>query len=199
MNKRQLLISLINTVLILAFSTGCSLLQKKVDPAQEYTTDSGFQFRFPMSGEWYPGSPQNGMYMVGQKPTSDGTSKLAIVRHGPIHTPGGKTMTNKEILDGFKRDIENEAKSGRVSKVKSNFAQKKYSGADCLTFEQSGEDNTANGAMNMNNEGMICLHPNRPYHFIWMAMSERWPLNKSSKPAFADDKKQFFNSLKFIN
>ena len=190
---------LLNLVLILAFSAGCSILQKKLDPSQEYTTDSGFQFRFPMSGEWYPGSPQNGMYMVGQKPTSDGTSKLAIVRHGPIHTPGGKTMTNKEILDGFKKDIENEAKGGRVGKVKSNFSQKKYSGADCLTFEQSGEDNTANGAMNMNNDGMICLHPVKPYHFIWMAMSERWPLGKFGRSSFPEDKKQFLNSLKFIN
>lgn len=198
MIKRRSAISL-NLILILVFSAGCSMLQKKLDPSQEYTTGSGFQFRFPMSGEWYPGSSQKGLYMVGQKPTSDGTSKLAIVRHGPIYTPGGKIMTNKEILDGFERDIENEAKGGRASKVKSNFAQKKYNGADCLTFAQSGEDNTPNGAMNMNNEGMICLHPNRPFHFIWMAISERWPLGKSGSPAFADDKKQFLNSLKFIN
>jgi len=201
MNSKRQLTPWFNAILILALATACSLPQKKLDPSQEYSTDSGFQFRFPMSGDWYPGSPQNGMYMAGQRPTSDGTSKLAIVRHGPIYTPGGKTLTNKEILDGFRRDIENEAKGGRVSKVKSNFSQKKYGGADCLFFDQSGEDNPASGAMkmNMNNEGMICLHPNKPFHFIWMAISERWPLDKPGSPDFAHDKEQFLNSLKFIN
>lgn len=85
----------------LTFSSGCSVLQTKLDPSQEYTTETGFQFSFPMSGDWFPGSSQKGMYLVGQKPTSDSSSKLAIVRHGPIHTPDGKAMTNKEILDSF--------------------------------------------------------------------------------------------------
>lgn len=67
-----------------------------------------------------------------------------------------------------------------------------------MTFEQSGEDKTANGTMNMSNDGIICLHPNRPYHFVWMAVSERWPLGKTISSTFANDKKQLFNSLKFI-
>lgn len=152
-----------------------------------------------MSGDWYQGPAQNGMYLVGQNPASDGTSKLALVRHGPILTPVGKSMTNKEILDRFKRDIENEARDGRTTKVKVNFTETKYSGADCLAFEQMGEDNTAKGVMSLNNEGMICLHPSRPYHFVWMALSERWPLGKSRSSTFSDDKKLFFSSLNFIN
>lgn len=181
----------------LGLLSGCSMLQKKVNPEEEHSTDSGFSFRFPMSGEWYPGSSQIGMYMARQKPQPDGTSKLAIVRHGPLHTPGGKAMTNKEMLEVFKRDIEREAQGGRVSKVRSNFNQKKYSGADCLYFEQSGENNTPNGSMNMSNEGMVCLHPRRQYQFVWMATSERWPLGKSPSASFSEDKHQFFNSLRF--
>lgn len=178
---------------------GCSMLQKKVNSEEELSTDSGFSFRFAMSGDWYPGSSQTGMYMVGQKPQPDGTSKLAIVRYGPIRTHGGKSLTNKEMLEVFKRDIEQGAQGGRVSKVKSNFTQKKLNGADCLFFEQSGEDSTSNGPMNMSNDGLVCLHPRRQYQFIWMAISERWPLGQTPNANFSEDKNQFFNSLKFID
>lgn len=58
--------------------TGCSLMQKKVDASTEYTTDSGFQFRFPMSGDWYPATTREGLYMVGQKGTTVGSSKIAV-------------------------------------------------------------------------------------------------------------------------
>ena len=190
---------LVNIVLILFFSAGCSMLQKKLDPSQEYTTDSGFQFRFPMSGDWYPGQSQKGLYVVGQKPSSEGTSKITIVRHGPIYIPSDIPMTNKEILDRFKTNIENEAIGGRVSKVRSSFNQVKHNEADCLAFEQSGEDNTPSGAMNMSNQGLICLHPSRPYQFIWIAMSERWPLGKSGSASFSKDTKLLFDSLKFLN
>lgn len=198
MRMQRFFISVV-MILTIGLLSGCSMLKKKVNPHEEYSTDSGFGFRFPMSGEWYPGSSQVGLYVVGQKPQSDGTSKLAIVRHGPLHTPGGKEMTNREMLDVFQKNIEREAQGGRASKVKSTFNRKKYSGADCLYFEQSGEDSTPKGSMNMSNDGMVCLHPRRKYQFVWMAMSERWPLGRSQSANFSEDKKQFFNSLKFVD
>ena len=181
------------------FISGCSMLQKKIDPFEEYVSDTGFKFQFSMTGEWLPGGAQPGAYMVGQRPTEDGASKLAMVRHGPLHTTGGKPMSPKEMLAIFQRDIENESKGGRVSKVKSTFTQKKYEGADCLVFDQTGIDATAKGPMNMNNDGIVCLHPRKPYKFIWMAISERWPIGRPMSLTFNDDKSRLLNSLKFVD
>lgn len=179
--------------------SACAMLQTKVDPNESQSTDGGFRFKFAMSGEWYAGQGNKGLYMVGQKPLSDGTSKLAIVRHGPIWTGGGKPMTNKEILDGFRKDLEKEAQGGRASKVKSEFNQKKYKDADCMYFEQSGEDSPAQGPMSMNNDGLICMHPKHKYQFIWLAISERRPLGKSVSGSFAEDKNRLFESLEFLD
>lgn len=179
--------------------SGCALLQKKVVPTENITTESGFRFKFSMAGEWYPGEARKGAFVVGQKPLSDGTTKLAIVRHGPIWTGGGKPMTNKEILDGFKKDLEKEADGGRVAKIKNEFVQKKYMDADCMYFEQSGEDSSAQGPMSMNNDGLICMHPKQKYQFVWMAITERRPTGKSVSDTFADDKKHLFESLEFLD
>jgi hypothetical protein len=185
--------------------SGCSLLpasvlHKKVDPYQKLSSDNGFQFSFPMSGEWFRGNPSPiAQYMAGKEPAPDGTTTLAFVRYGPVWTPNGKAITNKEIFDSFKRDLEKDAKSGRATDVKTQFSNKKYSGAECLSFQQSGQDHPASGSMDMSNDGIICLHPKRPYQFIWLSISERRPLGKPPYDKFADDKKQFFNSLQFID
>ncbi|MBL7544038.1 MAG: hypothetical protein JNL11_09485 [Bdellovibrionaceae bacterium] len=179
--------------------SSCSMLQKKIDPNEYQSTGSGFRFKFAMTGEWYAGQGNKGLYMVGQKSSSDGTTKLAIVRHGPIWTGGGKPMTNREILDGFRKDLEKEAQGGRVSKVKSEFNQKKYKDADCIYFEQSGEDSPAQGPMSMNNDGLICLHPKHKYQFVWLAITERRPLGKPVSESFAEDKKRLFESLDFLD
>ena len=172
--------------------SGCAMVKKKIDPNESHTTDGGFRFKFSMPGEWNPGQSKPGLYMAGQKSQADATTKVAIVRHGPLWTTGGKPMNNQEKLDGFKKDIEKEAQSGRVAKVKSEFSQKKYKGADCLYFEQTGEDHASQGSKSMNNDGMICLHPKRKHQFIWLAISERRPLGKPVSGTFAEDKKRFF-------
>lgn len=82
-------------LLLQLFVSGCALLQKKVDPKESQTTDSGFRFKFAMIGDWYPSQGNAGLYVVGQKPLSDGTTKLAIARHGPIWTGDGKPMTSR--------------------------------------------------------------------------------------------------------
>lgn len=179
--------------------SACSMFQKKVDPTQVNTTQSGFRFKFPMAGDWHEGPAARGEYTVGQKGADGVSSKMAIVRHSPIVTPAGQPMTHKEMLDGFKKQIEIDSEGGRVSKVKSHFAQKKYRGADCLMFDQVGVDNSPKGPMNMSNDGMICLHPTRPYTFIWMGISERWPLGKTASATYQDDKKRFLQSLEFTN
>lgn len=186
---------LVLTLLISA----CAVLQSKIDPSESHTTQGGFRFKFAMSGDWYPGQENKGLYMVGQKQLPDGTTKLAIVRHGPIWTAGGRPMTNKEILDGFRKDIEKEAQGGRTSKVKSEFNQKKYKDADCMYFLQSGEDNTVGVSMRMSNDGLICMHPKHKYQFIWLAVSERRPIGKPVSELFEDDKKKLFDSLEFLD
>ncbi len=185
-------------ILILAGSLqACSLMQKKVDPSERVVTDTGFEFRFPMKGEWYPGDGSRGQYVVGKKPSAEGTTTMALVRHGPIHTAGGKAMTSSEILERFQKDIEAEAKAGRVAKVKSQFSRKKRGEAECLFFKQAGEDQGPQQVMNMTNDGMICLHPTKKYNFVWMAISQRTPLGRSPEN-LTEDEKLFFDSLSFL-
>ena len=174
----------------------CSSLPTKVDPGLKNSTDSGFEFRFAMSGDWYPMNAPGGQYLIGQKPTTDGSTKLALVKHGPIYTAGGKAMSKSEIFAVFKRDIENEAHGGRVTEVKSTFSETKYKGADCLSFSQIGTDPSPQGSMNLINVGRICLHPEKAYRFIWMALSARSPKG-SPLLDLSDDKTSFFGSLEF--
>lgn len=195
--KNQFL-KVIFSSLVLAIS-GCAMLQAKIDPAQSHTTDGGFRFQFSMPGEWYPGKDAPGQYTAGQKPLPDGTTKLAVVRHGPIWTPGGKPLTNSEMLDGFKKDLEKEAQGGRVANIKSAFSKKKYKNADCLYFEQTGQDKAGQAPMDMNNDGVICLHPKRKAQFIWLTVSERRPAGKPVSAAFGEDKNLLFNSLEFLD
>ena len=175
----------------------CSLTQKRIDPNFQNETESGFGFQFPMSGEWYLGDSAKGQYSAGKKPKPDGSTTVAIVRHGPIWTPGGKPMTSSELLDRFQKDIVTESQAGPVSKVESKFSQRKHGGADCLFFNQVGEDNGSHGAMNISNDGMICLHPTRKYQFIWMAISQRVPVGKAGEN-LAEDEKRFIGSLRFL-
>jgi len=205
-NKTLQLFSQLIMIFFVALLSSCTSLQKafitKVNPNNTYTTDSGFSFRFPMDGEWYPDGNfvtqgyQKPQYAVGQIPEDDGSTKLAVVRHGPIWTPEGKTVSKKEIFESFKRDIENSAKGERFSKAKSVFSEKKYKGADCLSFETSAEDNSPVGLMNLINDGLICLHPTKAYQFIWMAISARTPVTKPI-PQMSEDKTKLFDSLGF--
>ncbi len=175
----------------------CSLLQKKIDPDHHFETESGFSFQFPMSGEWYSGAETKGQYMVGKKPLSDGSSILAVVRHGPVWTPGGKSMTSAEMFEFFKKDIEKDSQGERVSEVKTHFLRKKVGEAECLSFNQLGQDNGSKDIMRLSNDGMICLHPKRRYQFIWMAISQRSPIGKPAED-LTDDENRFFSSLRFL-
>lgn len=192
---------LVFCTLVLLFLASCVVARPKIDPTAEFKTQTGFRFRFAMPGEWQEGQSRAGQFTAGQKATGDGTTKVAVVRHGPLHTQGGVPMSNDEIFRIFRRDIEAEAKGGRVGAagaVTSQFKRQKHNGADCMFFEQSGADQTAQGMMSLTNDGMICLHPKRPYTFIWMAISERRPLGKGRTAALEEDKKQLFATLDFI-
>lgn len=182
-------------VLVVTISS-CSLLQTKINSNERYQTDSGFAFKFPMIGEWYPAESKQGQYLVGKKPSEDGTTMLALVRHGPIWTPNGKAMSKSEMFNIFRKNIENEGQGGQVEGVKTTFSEKKHKGADCLFFDQIGKDRAPKGEMNLSNEGMICLHPQKEYKFIWMALSARSPVN-APVVNLSEEKKNFFDSLEF--
>jgi hypothetical protein len=185
----------------LGFLQGCNSIgnllspRQKVDSNHLYSSD-GFQFRFAMGGEWFVADSQPGFFSIGQRPLEDGSTKLAAVRYGPMGTPGGKPMSNQELIDVFKLKVAAEAKGGKVSDVKTRFTELKYKNASCLKFYQNGVDNAPESKMLLSNDGMICIHPTRPYKFIWMALSERVPFNKKLSD-LSDEEKSFFESLDF--
>ncbi len=135
-------------------------------------------------------------YIAGKKPLTDGTSTLAVVRHGSVWRPNDKAISNVEILNGFQKNIEADSKIGRVKNITSHFSRLKYKKADCLSFEQTGVDSVSDKALQILNDGLICLHPNIAYHFIWMALSYRSPKN-IVRSYLASDKTLFFDSLNF--
>jgi hypothetical protein len=191
------------SLLALILLQGCSSINNalspkvKVDPNHVYNSAGfGFLYRFGMEGQWYVADVSSGFYSVGQKPLDDGSTKLAAVRFAPMVTPGGVPMTNQQLIDVFKIKVEQSAKGGRVSEVKSRFVQLKYKKADCLKFYQTGIDNADSGKMNISNDGMICIHPTRNMQFIWMSLSERVPFNKSLSD-MSKDEKNFLETLDF--
>ncbi len=176
---------------------GCSHATRKNDPGHHYKTDTGFTFQFPMAGEWFHGKPVKGQYLIGKEPTSDGSTSIVVVRHAPIWTPGGKPMTANELLDGFQKQIEADSKAGRARQIKSTFSRRKQAGADCMFYQQMGQDLGPRGAMDLATEGMICLHPSHNNKFIWMAMSQRVPVGKKRED-LSTDKAKLFSSLRFL-
>ncbi len=179
--------------------SSCAIFKKRIDPEIAYTTDSGFRFKFAMPGEWYPGPGAQGQYVVGQNAADSGSSKLALVKHGPVFTNNGAAASNSEILASFKKNIEAESKGGRVNKVSNEFTQKKFKGADCLFFQQTGEDAGAAAPMTIRNDGLVCLNPKRKYNYIWMAISERNPVTQPPSQTLTKDKQSLFESLEFVD
>jgi hypothetical protein len=169
----------------------------KVDPAHQYLTDTGFAFLFPMGGIWYSRDVDH-EYAVGKRPLPDGTTALALVRHGPILTPGGQPTNNAQIFKTFKTDIEAGAQGGRMRKVKNTFSQRVQNGAQCLFYTQEGEDSETKSPMTLTNDGMICLHPNGSHKFIWMVLSERRPAGKLAREISTEDENKFFYSVQFL-
>ena len=101
------------------------------------------------------------------------------------------------MLEQFRKDIEDDAKDGRVKKIESFFGQTKYKDADCLSVTQKGEDQTERGPMTLMLDGRVCLHPSKPYTFIWLSISERRPAGSAIGPTFSKQKNEFFESLEF--
>lgn len=95
-----------------------------MDTTQAQRTDSGFEFAFNMQGDWYWGKSQKGQYMVGKEPTSDGSTTLAVVRHGPVWTPGGKSASDKEILDSFEKDLKKPSRRRSSPRCKKHLQKK---------------------------------------------------------------------------
>lgn len=188
-------------LLCLAIITACSTTKPKaINPEQEFKTTNGFKFKFPMKGDWHRGeSSPLAEYVVGQEPKSDGSTTLAIVKHDVFIYTGNKKMTNKDILNVFKEAIVRDAKQGpRLSNVKTQFTEAKYKNADCLFFSQVGLDSTPQGSMTLANDGKVCMHPKKEYVYVWMAIGQRVPLDKSLND-MTSDKQAFFDSLEFID
>jgi hypothetical protein len=167
-----------------------------VDSQKVYALD-GFQFQFAMDGPWLVADISPGFMMVGTKPNDEKSTKLAAVRFGPMATPGNAPKTNAELIEVFKYKVEAEAKGPRMSHVKTKFKSVKYKQANCLSYEQTANDDAPTGPQDLSNDGMICIHPSRKMMFIWMVISERHAVGKS-KLATDSDEQKFFGSLGFL-
>jgi hypothetical protein len=198
---RQIFLAAVTVLALPALTASCASLEKlyapaTIDPTHPYSSD-GFEIKFGMPGEWYLAKKEGGYFAVGQKPLEDGTSKLAVARYGPFVTPGGKHMTNAELIAVFKLQVEAQAKGERFSHVQSKFTERKFKKADCLQFWQTAQDQTDKGPMALANDGLICLHPTITNKFIWLGLSERRPLTRASSNLAADEA-AFFEALDFL-
>ncbi len=201
------MLNLLISLLMLSSFFSCSILQKKIDSNAVHEV-AGYKFSFPKTGEWYLGESTAGKYSFGQKPSDDGSSTVGFVRSGPIGVATSeitaarksgqniiKAKTTAEILSSFRKDIENDAKSGRVKDVRTTFTEKKYSEGGCLYYSQTGKDVTPKGLMPISNEGKMCFN-NMSYSYIMMTLSSRVP-NGKNLPSLEKEKTEFFESLVF--
>lgn len=199
--------NLLISLLMLFSFLSCSILQKKIDSNTVHEV-SGYKFRFPTTGEWYLGESTAGSFSFGQKPSDDGSSTIGLVRSGLIGVTTSeitaarksgqniiKAKTTAEILSSFRKDIENDAKSGRVKDIRTTFTEKKYSEGGCLYYSQTGKDVTPKEMMPISNEGKMCFNK-MSYSYIMMTLSSRVP-NGKNLPSLEKEKTEFFESLVF--
>lgn len=173
----------------------CATSLKPANPNQTFKTDSGFAFQIPK--DFYDsGTRTAGTYFYGKKPKSDGSTTILIVRHAPI-VFDGKPLTQAQTLAQFEKDIRAGANSERETMTLNVFSKAGYRGAQCLLYNQVGEDRSPKGLMQMRNIGFLCLHPHHPSNFISMSLSQRTPLNKGFDD-ITQDQEKLFNSLRFF-
>ena len=189
--------------LCLLFFASCGHKKKgkSVDPVIDqnkiFETNTGFQFKFPMEGDWYHESFEEGRYNVGQKVLKDGHKSSAVVSHGNLYTPDGKPATDQQFLEGLKNAFFSNLQSTNEGKDKINFIDKKFKGADCFFYENEIKQMQPLGLMKIANDGIVCMHPSRPAHFIWMLLTERTPVKKEYTFSI-EDKNKFWNTLEFL-
>ena len=174
----------------------CAYDPAKVDSKQEYVTDTGFKFKFPLKGEWFVRDTGRDHFIFATKPTSDNSTMIAVVQHGPVRVQVGQEVSNEEIMKQLRQDVTEDSSGGRVSNVKTEFIEGRHGDATCLKFKQTGQDDGVTPPMLMSNDGMICLHPYIHYRFIWMAVSQRIPKDKKLPDMSAEENK-FFSTLEF--
>lgn len=165
---------------------------------------AGFEYRFPRTGDWFVSQSNPGSIVIGKKFDADGQSLIAIVKNGPIgvtraeldeyNKTGKKIKANSEsdIIDSFRKNIERDAKQGRVKNIQTKFSEKKYDFGSCVVFSQTGEDT---GAMPISNDGKWCFN-RRTYSYIMLNISARMPSGKKL-PDLTSEKSEFFDSLIF--
>ncbi len=180
----------------------CSLLQTKVD-SNMTNTAPGFEYKYPETGDWILGSVNPGNVTIRKNTEGAKVSVLATLKYGPIgvtntelaelkKTGKIKAHSTEEIILSFKKNIEADAKLGRVKNIKTKFEEKKYESGSCLIFSQTGEDNEK---MPISNDGKWCIN-SKTYSYIMMNISARVPAGKPLPNLFAE-KAEFFNSLIF--
>lgn len=168
---------------------GCAHHRKSVDSRKLQRTDNGFEFRFAMQGSWSWGKSKNGQYMVGRNIGNEGSSRIAIVRYGPVL--GGASP--QESLDLFERDLKAQASGERVGNVENQFLRKEINGAPCLIFNQTGKD--LNLQAEMVYEGFVCIHPKKLDQFFMAGISHR--SYSDDLESVTDDVKSIMHSLRF--
>ncbi|MGZ3768570.1 MAG: hypothetical protein ACXVCP_02400 [Bdellovibrio sp.] len=182
--------------------SSCAFLQKKVD---SYSTNSapGFEYKYPQTGEWILVSSKPGNIIIEKKTEAQGTSVIATIKYGPIGLTNNefeelkktgkiKAHSAEEIISSFKKNIEADAKQGRVKNITTKFDETNYDMGSCLTFSQTGEDN---GAMPISNMGKWCVN-SRTYSYMMLNMSARVP-EGSQLPDLTVEQTDFFNYLVF--
>lgn len=188
--------------ILILFLTSCALLQKNVD-SKAVNYAPGFKYNFPKTGEWILGNSSPGNIIIGKKNTEKSSTVLATVKYGHIgladsemselkKTGKIKAHSESEIISSFKSNLENDAKQGRVKKIKSNYEVIKYDNGSCLIFSQTGEDN---GLMPISNYGKWCFNK-KTYSYIMLNMSARVPEGQQL-PSLTNEKTEFFNSIVF--
>lgn len=190
-------------IVLASFLSSCATFQTKVN--SELTNSAfGFQYHFPRTGDWYVSQSNPGNIVIGKKSENEGQSLVASVKSGPIgvtkaeldeyNKTGKKIKMNSEsdIINSFRKNIENDAKLGRVENIQTKFSEKKYDLGSCLIFSQTGEDA---GAMPISNDGKWCFN-RRTYSYIMLNISARMAAGKKL-PDLTSEKSEFFDSLVF--
>ncbi len=185
------------------FLSSCATFQAKVN-SESTNSASGFEYHFPRTGDWFVSQSTPGNIIIGKKSDNEGQSLIASVKSGPIgvtkaeldefNKTGKKIKANSEsdIIESFRKNIERDAKLGRVKNIQTKFSEKKYALGRCLLFSQTGEDT---GFLPISNDGQWCFN-SRTYSYIMLNISARMPAGKKL-PDLTSEKSEFFDTLVF--
>ena len=177
---------------------GCST-PKKINKKDITVTNTGFRYQFAFSGNWSPISSTDDEVIVSENLKSKESSKVALARHGRASFLPGKELTHEEILKEFQIAILEDSNKSRFKNLSSHFQFKKYQNADCLESRQTAEDHAMGDPKKLRSDILICIHPLRLFHYVWLGISEKSPKEKSFSETYESDKNNFFTSLSFVD